>query len=218
MFHKDIAKRPTAKDLLNHPFITDNEPSIGDFTSTIQTDDQEYLKTLLSKFDINNTNLDGSPHPLDVAVSCNRLICLISLVENGKANINKGTKLLVTAVSQGYYDISAYLLNHTKIDVNEVDEFGNAALHLACQRKYKELIRFLCSFLDIDVNKQNQNGFTPLHLVAYRCDFDHFDILVKHNDTDIRLLDNNSFNSVRSLLSQFVLCSHRRSTLKRRKN
>ncbi len=189
VFHREVDNRPSAKELLKHSFITDVRPSGGDFSAIIETDDQEQLSSLVSSFDINGLEFAEGKHPLDVAVSCQRLECLKILLEHGKAEIGKGSRLLVTSVGQGSGDIAECLIKQTDVDVNELDSYGNTALKLACRRNNKRLIRLLSDQQGVDANIPSSDGSTVLHEAATNCASEDFECILQTTKADLNCID-----------------------------
>jgi len=54
------------------------------------------------------------------------------------------------------------LRNNPTLDINRVDENGNAALHYACGKGRYSIVSILLGRSGIDVNLKNKRGSTPL--------------------------------------------------------
>ncbi len=182
--------RPTARDMLNHPFITNVEPSKEDFLPCVQTDDHNYLQTLVSRYNVNELDFDIGKHLLEVALSLKRMLCFKILVEDAQIDISKGRMLLVTSVGQGTNDISEYLLKMTAIDVNEADAFGNTALILACKQNNRKVINLLCSQPKIDADCANIDGRRALHEAAIKCNVQVFKQILRDTNAKLGCTDN----------------------------
>ena len=59
---------------------------------------------------------------------------------------------LVCACDGDHLDVVRFLvLQERKADVNEIDNFGNSPLHIACLRGHLDIVRFLSEKTDVDV-------------------------------------------------------------------
>ena len=84
------------------------------------------------------------------------LLCLCSAITAARTLVKS---LLVLDVS------NVYLLaggSHAEINVNEVDDFGNTALHLAVMTGQFDTVRFLIGTILVDCAVVNNAGLSPL--------------------------------------------------------
>ncbi len=107
VFHREVNERKSANELLKHlkhSFVTDARQSENKFSAIIETDDLEQLSSLLSRSDINDLEFAEGKHPLNVASQArDSNVCLKILVEPGKADVGKGSRLLATSVGKGSF-------------------------------------------------------------------------------------------------------------------
>jgi ankyrin repeat protein len=57
------------------------------------------------------------------------------------------------------------LLNNKETDINQLDDYGYSALHIASRKGFMEIAMLLVES-GIDVNAKDKNGQTILHYVA----------------------------------------------------
>ncbi len=100
-FCKDVDKRPNAKEILDHPFIKSNEPTVDDIITIIETGENESLKELLRHFSLSEAQFEVGKHPLDAAVPSKSLDSLKIQLENGDADVSKGKGMLATQGRKG---------------------------------------------------------------------------------------------------------------------
>ncbi|KAF7822999.1 protein ACCELERATED CELL DEATH 6-like [Senna tora] len=96
---------------------------------------------------------------------------LLQLIKwhNVKDLVNqKGQNILHIAAMNGRNNVIKYLLESPKIDqstINERDNDGNTALHLAAKGFYLRTLSFLSRDKRIDVNLVNNEGLTPRDII-----------------------------------------------------
>jgi ankyrin repeat protein len=59
------------------------------------------------------------------------------------------------------------LLNHKNIQVNAVDEFGNASIHYAVKSSNFEVVKLLLAHKDINLEIEDKNGNTPYEIAEH---------------------------------------------------
>uniref|UniRef100_A0A8C8SHA1 Ankyrin repeat domain 52 n=1 Tax=Pelusios castaneus TaxID=367368 RepID=A0A8C8SHA1_9SAUR len=74
----------------------------------------------------------------------------------------KGYTLLHTAAASGQIEVVKHLL---RLGIDELNSFGNTALHIACYMGQDAVANELVNF-GANVNQPNEKGFTPLHFAA----------------------------------------------------
>ena len=79
------------------------------------------------------------------------------------ANTVEG-KLHLAVESGGVSEVASLLSNHSGLDVNCLDRFGCAALHLASNDGHVEVVKLLLAHPNINVNLKNKYGETPILL------------------------------------------------------
>ena len=89
------------------------------------------------------------------------------------------------SVKKGCDDIIKYLI-HDGIDINKLDDKGNAALHYTASNNQIELTKVLLEN-NADINVKDKNGVTPLHVAVYE-DNVEFAKLLLENGADINIL------------------------------
>ena len=76
---------------------------------------------------------------------------------------------LLAAVYNNHDDIVAELLDYQNLYFLAADDFGNTALHMACQRDMSEVVSLLGDDQEMTpdiINKENENGKTALMLAV----------------------------------------------------
>ena len=77
------------------------------------------------------------------------------------------------SIKQIKIDEIVKLLIEKGIDINQIDEQGRNALHLALTRDHKEIVLLLIE-KGIDINQTNKDGFNALHLA---CEEGHLEVV-----------------------------------------
>jgi len=72
------------------------------------------------------------------------------------------------AIAAGDIDAAARLLEEGKIDINQVNRYGNTALHYAVTFGKIEIIKLLLNQEGIDLFRKNDDKLTPLLLALQR--------------------------------------------------
>eukprot|EP01088_Endostelium_zonatum_P017564 TRINITY_DN5237_c0_g1_i4.p1 TRINITY_DN5237_c0_g1~~TRINITY_DN5237_c0_g1_i4.p1 ORF type:complete len:147 (-),score=58.59 TRINITY_DN5237_c0_g1_i4:160-555(-) len=75
---------------------------------------------------------------------------------------------IIYAASKGYTDVLEELLKKEGKKVNDVDQGGNTALHLAAGSGRLDCVNMLLKSTSINVNIQNKQGNTALHQASWR--------------------------------------------------
>ena len=84
---------------------------------------------------------------------------------NGSFQYNSQQETLLHAACRGgYCDMTVTLLNNGA-DVQAVDSYGNAAIHIACENVQFDCFKILLSCGRCDPNQKNTDGDTVLHMV-----------------------------------------------------
>ena len=105
---------------------------------------------------------------------------------NGSFQYNSQQETLLHAACRGgYCDMTVTLLNNGA-DVQAVDSYGNASIHIACENVQFDCFKVLLSCERCDPNQKNAGGDTALHIVCkmdkhneVNSDFDNFQCLLK---------------------------------------
>ncbi len=66
--------------------------------------------------------------------------------------------------------------------INQKDEFGNTAMHIAVDKNRMDIVKYLIS-KGADVNARDKDGRTPLYYLEMRPNEDLEDLLKKHGAT-----------------------------------
>lgn len=74
-------------------------------------------------------------------------------------------KLLLKACQNGQKGVVTAFLKKDGINVNAVDETGQAPIHYACQRGYRDIVKMLLD-KGADANVISNTSVTPLHMAA----------------------------------------------------
>ncbi|EAX93779.1 ankyrin repeat protein, putative [Trichomonas vaginalis G3] len=87
------------------------------------------------------------------------------------------------------FDVSSLCIYFFSLgaNINQCDQFGETALHLAAQNNNKELIEFLLSH-GVNINEPDNEGITALHKAAWSYNKETVELLLSHganiNDKD----------------------------------
>jgi ankyrin repeat protein len=153
------------------------------------------------KFDINGVDSDGRT-PLHHAISgTNREINARHLLEKGAdptIRNNKGDTPFHLAAQflTDTHVLGLMLGNEIKIDIDEKNNDGETALHLAIDKSNVTAVRLLLSN-GANPNVADKDGDTPLHWAAhYAKDMDIVDLLLNHPDVDVNCLDKWGINAL----------------------
>ena len=102
---------------------------------------------------------------LPTKTNCNQNLIFESEGINGSLQYNSQRETLLHAACRGgYCDMTVTLLNNGA-DVQAVDSYGNAAIHIACENVRFDCFRILLSCGRCDPNQKNTDGDTVLHMV-----------------------------------------------------
>lgn len=103
----------------------------------------------------------------------------------GDLNITDGliTPILVETVYANQLDVVKLLISRG-VDINELGNSPDCALHIAIEKNYDDIARYLIS-KSADVNCICEDEWTPLYLSLYKKNYDLFDYMVRFNDIDI---------------------------------
>ncbi|CDZ77565.1 ankyrin repeat protein [Legionella massiliensis] len=134
----------------------------------IKENNVEIVKLLRNdpRIDINKTE-DKGPTTLYLAVKNNNKEIVQELLKHKNIDVNKGNPLAM-ALNQGDFEIAKLLLNHPKINVNQLDADGNSPLYLAMKNgdvHSKELV------FAILANAQIETVETPSESSLYVLDY-----------------------------------------------
>ncbi|XP_064637949.1 ankyrin repeat domain-containing protein 17-like [Lineus longissimus] len=102
------------------------------------------------------------------AISKNNLREVMALCSGGNVDVNfhfKGQSALQIAVTKGYFDICAFLINKGA-DVNQRNAEMNSLLNMACSRGLECIAELLINNGAL-VDSENDQGMTPLNSCAY---------------------------------------------------
>jgi ankyrin repeat protein len=72
-------------------------------------------------------------------------------------------------------------------DVNIQNNFGNTALHTACEWGWLEIVRYLCECNDCNINIANFNGYSPFILAIKHNRLDIFRYLLTFQTVDVNM-------------------------------
>ncbi|KAK7114837.1 uncharacterized protein [Littorina saxatilis] len=121
---------------------------------------------------VEDKSSDGSTALLNAA-HWRHLPVLDLLLQHGasvEAVNNEGNNALMVALRHGDVRAVNSLWPHRKnLDINQANNDGYSALHLAADRKWESCVHFLIQN-GADVNKQNNSGQTSLHIAASKGD------------------------------------------------
>lgn len=148
-------------------------------------------------------------HPLCVCKKCESATQNSNEVSLKNAN---GQSVLHIAVIHDKSDIVEYLLEKKVCDINDVDIYGNTALHWAAKKGFQDVLLQLIQS-KADINIQNYEGNTPLHLavnnnhencvkaILYSSKFVNVNVINKCENTPLHLAAKWGYlNTVRILL------------------
>lgn len=172
----------TVEVLLAYPGIDPNvEGDCGDILRGIAADDGSVI--------IEEPRVSGLCTPLFLAASNGHDQVIKSLVSDPEIDINwkeenSGSTALIEAVGLRHKHAVRHILRHHKVDVNQKDRRGAAALSIAAWQGYPEMVLMLIKHPDIDVNILT-DGYTPLILAAARGHESIMKLLRRHPDTHI---------------------------------
>lgn len=79
---------------------------------------------------------------------------------------SSGMTALHRAASHGAYDTANYMLQLSRMSVNQQANNGNTALHYAAQHGHKAIVQLLIQQPSVDVSISNEYGLSPFH---YAC-------------------------------------------------
>ncbi|XP_046649363.1 uncharacterized protein LOC124340776 [Daphnia pulicaria] len=148
----------------------------------------------MKQVDIDGRDRDGKT-ALHFAFSANNAAMARYLLEKGAdptTRDNDGITPfhLAAAFTEDSNILDLLLANEKRIDINESNNSGLTALHMAIKTSNATIARFLLS-KRADPNATDKNGQTPLHLAAkYAKDMDIVELLLNHQDVDVNYLDN----------------------------
>lgn len=107
--------------------------------------------------------------PLFLAVYTGNTDVCVTLLKAGADPLKCSTKVspLHICAERGFVEIAAALLEKAPALVNEVDEVGNSALHVACDWDQIKVIKLICDYGNENlILVKNQEGKTAVE-VAY---------------------------------------------------
>ncbi|WP_224721408.1 ankyrin repeat domain-containing protein [Candidatus Wolbachia massiliensis] len=149
---------------------------------------QHYIKFLLEHLE---KKLDpilpwhGICEKLERALSINNQECIEAVLDKF-SNIeftsrvpDYSSKLLHYAIQQDFKDVAKIIIDHKVVDINSIDNLGNAPLHYAVARNNLKLIDLLIkNGAEVDI-KDERYGRTALNWAAYHSKFEIVKLLVK---------------------------------------
>lgn len=132
--------------------------------------------------DVNNTNnLDQTP--LYIATFDGKLEIVKSLIQKGKANLNKcdkvGHSCLWVACQKQRIEILKLLVENG-MNPNITDKNGQTGLWIASFEGHLEVVRFLVEKCQVDINKSTNSDQSPLHAACYKGHLEVVRYLVDH--------------------------------------
>jgi len=141
-------------------------------------------------------------------------LCKYGVLEGVKAALQRGddvntkdeygqTGLMKAVIYTQYNSVVDLLLNTPNIDVNQKDNKGRCALHLAFTWENIEAVKLLLNAPNIDVNILDNNGASAVHLAVYKENVYDYDWTV-HRDAQCT---GHSIEGLKLLLSHPSLTS-----------
>ena len=85
---------------------------------------------------------------------------------NHKEDKYYGFTALICASGNGHIDVVNLLLQQKNVNINQLTDDGNAALHYASFHGHTETVKLLLVHSDIDVNIKDNAGDTPLKIAS----------------------------------------------------
>jgi len=121
---------------------------------------------------------------------------------------NNTENILHTSAEFGYFEIIRFLIENTKINVNQKDNSGNTALYrvivserINLSHKF-ELIKYFIQIKNIDINIQNSFSTTALLATIFSGYLDIAEFLIKNiKNIDVNLVDDNENSILHALLT-----------------
>jgi ankyrin repeat protein len=86
-------------------------------------------------------------------------------------------------------ELLVFLIENTQCNVNFQDEYGNTALHWACDRGFLNGVKFLVENCYANVNLKNNIGETPLHWACKWMWMDIVKYLIENAHADVHTKD-----------------------------
>jgi ankyrin repeat protein len=162
----------------------------------------DIISLILKRYlvDINCRDVNGTT-ALHYAIRAENVDIARYLLENGANPFNRDhtgeTPFHLAAQHLTDNDILGLMLtNEKKIDIEESDQEGSTALHVAMMYSNLNAADFLLS-KGANPNAADKYGSTPLHLAAwYAKDMDIVELLLIHKDVDVNLLDNKGYSAL----------------------
>ena len=155
------------------------------FLYAIQSGDTELID-LVRKYGVPTE--EEAKRALAYSIKTDNLNLLKYLVEQVFTEYNS---LLLTTmtVTSGNANLTEYLLETGKIDINNINEKGNTALHHAIMGNGNSItLRLLLEKDSNSINTPNKLGETPLHMAINKQDYGSVNILLKFG-ADATLVD-----------------------------
>ncbi len=104
-------------------------------------------------------------------------------VKNNGNSVNfivNNTNPFIHAAALNNFEIVKYLLNETEINIDVIDNIGNSALIIACEKGLLEIANYLINN-GANVNHQNKQGLTPVMKAAEKNNFFVVKLLLEKN-------------------------------------
>jgi len=164
----------------------------GALCLALQNADEEILRLLLQRHDLDvNTPHSGST-PLQLALKSPPAILQLLLTRNDLQLNNTPTPYLRSVIERGDSAALDLLLQRHDIDLNRCDESGATVLTMAVESGSVEMVGALVKRPDVDVNKT-----LVLHIAAKRGDKDVLALLLGRGDVDVNRTDDRGYTALR---------------------
>ena len=118
--------------------------------------------------------------PFLIAVKRGHNDCVDVLCNNKDIDINKAykfnkinsqTPLMIAArAGASHSSIITALMNRDDLNINQRNEFGKTALHMACEKGHSSVVMQLLDHPDIVVTGEDSNGVTPIRIANQNLD------------------------------------------------
>eukprot|EP01060_Flectonema_neradi_P022091 TRINITY_DN3033_c0_g1_i2.p1 TRINITY_DN3033_c0_g1~~TRINITY_DN3033_c0_g1_i2.p1 ORF type:complete len:357 (+),score=46.98 TRINITY_DN3033_c0_g1_i2:69-1139(+) len=187
------------KELLSFEDINVNKPDSKGYTPLNIAVQRGYLNVVRLLLDRNDIDLNYAAEfetsPLQSCVVCRRTCCLAEILK--RASEVTLSDSLLTAIKVEHREITDMLLNEIEKgtfppdSINNVDEFGSAAIHVSCERHDLYCLRRIIGLPGCNVNAIDQNGDTALIIAVVFQFYDGVELMLQHGgvDTSIRSSD-----------------------------
>ncbi|KAH0787928.1 ankyrin repeat domain-containing protein 16 isoform X1 [Histomonas meleagridis] len=147
------------------------------------------------KIELFTPNLNGW-NPIHFAAQMENVQMLELLYDKGSKYINKennfGQTPFEVSIIWGKEDSFFFFLDlsDNEIQLNHVDNYGNAPLHLAIKNMQLTFVQTLLQFQETDLNLKNKKGQTPLHIAIENWSEEMFHDLIATGECKLSEKDN----------------------------